>query len=55
MEKNVFTDPAVRRELKNFIFVKVDASNTKDPFIESILKQFDVKGLPSYRIFRSRP
>ena len=54
MEKSVFTDPAVRRELKNFIFVKVDASDIKEPFIESVLKQFDVKGLPSYRILRSR-
>ena len=52
MESSVFTEPSIRRELEKFIFLKVDASDLKDPFVESLLQKFEVKGLPSYRILR---
>ena len=41
-------------ELKNFIFVKFDATDISNPEISVILKKFDVSGLPAYLIVQGR-
>ena len=54
MEQTTFKDPAVIDELKNFIFVKFDATDISNPEISVILKKFDVSGLPAYLIVQGR-
>ena len=54
MEQSTFKDPAVIDELKNFIFVKFDATDISNPEISVILKKFDVSGLPAYLIIQGR-
>ena len=54
MEQTTFKDPMVIDELKNFIFVKFDATDISDPAISSILKKFQVSGLPAYLIVQGK-
>ena len=54
MEQTTFKDPAVIDELKNFIFVKFDATDISDPAISSVLKRFQVSGLPTYLIVQGK-
>ena len=54
MEKTTFKDPSVIDELKNFIFVKFDATDISDPEISSNLKKFNVSGLPAYLIVQGK-
>jgi len=54
MEKTTFKDPSVIDELKNFIFVKFDATDIYDPEISSILKKFNVSGLPACLIVQGK-
>jgi len=54
MEQTTFKDPSVIDELKNFIFVKFDATDISDPEISSILKKFNVSGLPAYLIVQGK-
>ena len=53
MDQTTFRDPAVQNELKQFIFVKFDATDMTNPDVKSILKKFDVSGLPTYVIARA--
>ena len=54
MERTTFQDPSVIDALKNFIFVKFDATDITDPEISSVLKKFGVSGLPAYLIVRGK-
>ncbi len=54
MEQTTFKDPSVIDELKNFIFVKFDATDISDPEIDGVLKRFGVSGLPAYLIVRGK-
>ena len=54
MEKNTFPDPAVSAELEKFIFVEFDATDISSPAVSSVLKKFDVSGLPTYLIVRGK-
>ena len=54
MEQTTFKDPMVVDELKNFIFVKFDATDISDPAISSVLKRFQVSGLPAYLIVQGK-
>ena len=54
MEQTTFKDPMVVDVLKNFIFVKFDATDISDPAISSVLKQFQVSGLPAYLIVQGK-
>ena len=54
MEQTTFKAPEVVSELKNFIFVKFDATDISDPEIAGILKKFGVSGLPAYLIVEGR-
>ena len=53
MDQTTFRDTAVQNELKQFIFVKFDATDMTNPDVKSILKKFDVSGLPTYVIARA--
>lgn len=54
MEQTTFKDPSVIDELKNFIFVKFDATDLSDPEISSILKKFNISGLPACLIIQGK-
>lgn len=54
MERTTFNDPAVVSELKNFIFVKFDATDISDPEISAVLKKFGVSGLPAYLVVQGK-
>ena len=54
MEKKVFPDPAVAKELEKFIFVKFDATDMQSEEVKAVLKEFDIKGLPSFVILRGK-
>ena len=54
MEKTTFKDPSVIDGLKNFIFVKFDATDISDPEIDGVLKKFSVSGLPAYLIVQGK-
>jgi len=54
MEKTTFKDPSVIDGLKNFIFVKFDATDISNTEIDGILKKFSVSGLPAYLIVQGK-
>ena len=54
MERTTFNDPAVVSELKNFLFVKFDATDISDPEISAVLKKFGVSGLPAYLVVQGK-
>ncbi len=54
MEKNVFSDPEVKRALENFIVVKFQAEDLSDPAVSGILDRWDVHGLPAFVILNSK-
>ena len=53
MDQTTFRDPAVQNELKQFIFIKFDATDMTNPEVKNTLKKFDVSGLPTYVIAKS--
>ncbi|MDO9540805.1 MAG: cytochrome c biogenesis protein CcdA [Kiritimatiellia bacterium] len=48
MEKTTFEDPRVTKPLEEYIKVKFDAGNLKDPAVQVALDDFGVKGFPTY-------
>ncbi len=47
-EENIFHHPDVVRQAEaDFIMVKVDVTQGGNPFHEQLLKQYDVKGVPT--------
>ncbi|MBQ9337987.1 MAG: thioredoxin family protein [Lentisphaeria bacterium] len=54
MERTTFHDPTVVSELKNFLFVKFDATDISDPEISAVLKKFGVSGLPAYLVVQGK-
>ena len=54
MEQTTFKDTTVIDVLKNFIFVKFDATDISDPAISEVLKKFHVTGLPAYLIVQGK-
>ena len=52
MERSVLTDPAVEKEMKNYIFVKFDATDMQSEEVKKVLKEFHIKGLPSFVILQ---
>ena len=54
MEQTTLKDPSVIDALKNFILVKFDATDISDPEISSILKKFNVSGLPACLIVQGK-
>jgi len=54
MDKTTFKDPAVIKRLEDFIVVKFQAENMKDPEIRKILDSFSIPGLPGFVILNSK-
>src|SRR4051812_22430406 len=54
LDKVTFSSPLVAPELARFVNVKVDATNTDDPRVESALASFKVVGLPTVVLFDSK-
>ena len=52
MDRSVLTDPAVKKEMENYIFVKFDATNMQSEEVKKVLKEFHIKGLPSFIILK---
>jgi thiol:disulfide interchange protein len=52
MSKTTLKDPAVKKALEDFIFVKYQAEKFNDPRTEKALKYFDVTGLPTFVILK---
>jgi len=55
MEKNVLSAPEVRTELANFVVVKFQAEDLKDPQVKALLDRYDLPGLPSFVILEAKP
>ncbi|MBR2904797.1 MAG: thioredoxin family protein [Lentisphaeria bacterium] len=52
MDRSVLTNPAVKKEMENYIFVKFDATNMQSEEVKKVLKEFHIKGLPSFVILQ---
>ena len=50
MERQVLSDPGVRRELERFIVVKFQAEKLSDPVIRAFLDRFGFNGLPAFAV-----
>ncbi len=46
-EKVTYRDPAVVRELKKFVNIKIDCTNTGDPQIRRLWERYGIVGLPT--------
>ena len=44
--------PDLVKKLEEYEFIKIDATNTNDPEIRKLLKQYDIPGLPAYLILQ---
>jgi len=54
MERTTLRDPQVIKKLGNYIRVKFNVDNLKDPYVGKILKEANVRGFPSYLILRKK-
>ncbi len=50
MEKEVLSDPDVKKAMEKFTLVKFDAGNISAPEISALLEQCNIPGLPGYAI-----
>lgn len=50
MEKNVLSDPEIKREMEKFVVVKFQAEDPGAPGIDGIMKKWDIPGLPAFVI-----
>ena len=55
MEKNVLSAPAVKTELANFVVVKFQAEDLKDPQVKALLDRYALPGLPSFVMLEAKP
>jgi thiol:disulfide interchange protein len=47
MELTTFHDDAVRRQLKDYVFVQFEAERLNDPALKPVLDEFGIIGLPT--------
>jgi thioredoxin:protein disulfide reductase len=52
MEATTFRDPMVQEKLSEFVLVKYQAENPREPAVKEILDRFGVVGLPAYVVLR---
>ena len=50
MEKNVLSDPEIKREMEKFVVVKFQAEDPGASGIDGIMKKWDIPGLPAFVI-----
>ena len=55
MENSVLASPEVKKFLKDFIVVKFQAEDLAEPRVRSLLKRWDLPGLPSFVILEAKP
>lgn len=48
MERTIFHNQDVSKRLKDYVIVKVDAGNLKDPVVKAVLDDFAIMGFPTY-------
>ena len=48
METTTFKNPDVSKRLQDYVRVRFDAGNLKDPVVKAVLDDFAVKGFPTY-------
>ena len=46
-EKITYTDPEVIKELKKFVNIKIDCTNTNDPKVKQLWEKYGIVGLPT--------
>ncbi|MBI5678516.1 MAG: thioredoxin fold domain-containing protein, partial [Planctomycetes bacterium] len=46
-EKITYNDPEVIKELKKFVNIKIDCTNTSDPKIKQLWEKYGIVGLPT--------
>src|SRR3989339_326149 len=46
-EKITYADPEVMKELKKFVNIKIDCTNTNDPKIKQLWEKYEIIGLPT--------
>ena len=54
LDKHTFSEPDVAAEAGRFVAIKVDATNSDDPKVESTMEQHQVVGLPTVLVYDSR-
>jgi thioredoxin:protein disulfide reductase len=54
MDATTFRDPKVREKLSEFVLVKYQAENPREPAVKEILDRFGVVGLPTYVVMRKK-
>lgn len=55
MDKTTFKDPEVKKRLEDYIFVKFQAEDLKDPRTKEILDRYKIPGLPGFVIIKKKP
>ena len=45
--KITYADPEVMKELKKFVNIKIDCTNTNDPKIKQLWEKYEIIGLPT--------
>ena len=50
MEKKVLSDPAVQAAMRDFVVVKFQAEDLRDPQISALLQHWQVPGLPTFLV-----
>ena len=55
MEKNVLSSPEVKKELGNFVVVKFQAEDLRDPRVRAMLERWELPGLPAFVILEPKP
>jgi len=53
LDRNTYTDPAVIRQTKRFVTIRIDLTNVDDA-TEALSKRFGVRGLPTVAFVSSR-
>ena len=55
MEKTVLASPQVKTKLEKFVVVKFQAEDLADPRVKTLLKRWNLPGLPSFVILEAKP
>ena len=50
MEKDVLKTPEVKKALQNYIFIKFNAEDIRNPQVAALLEKCHIPGLPGYTV-----
>ncbi len=54
MEQTVFPTPEIQDALQEFVLVKFQAENLRDPEVKAILDHYEIQGLPAFVILKKK-